>query len=162
MNLTPGYFHFADKNTKFGAVGASIGYTKYINSSLGATLDAGYYMHTEKDNNIKERSGLFNITGGIIYLPGKQTKSDFTVSTHVMVGVSRYSRKTTYNNNSFGVDRFSVHFNIGAALNRRLNHSLIIRILQADYAPTFFYDAIQQNFRISAGIVYNIPRNNDR
>jgi hypothetical protein len=158
VHITPGYLHFGDKSTKFGSIGISIGYTKYISSSIGATIDAGYYRHTDKDNNLKQTSGLFNITGGITWLPvnPSKTQSGFSVSTHVMAGISSYTQKSTYSGNSFSNNEISFHVNAGAALNWKLNQSLNIRLLQTDYAPTFFYNTTQSNFRVSAGLVYKI------
>jgi hypothetical protein len=160
LYIMPGYLHFGDKSTKFSSIGGAVGYTKYISPSVGLTLDAGYYTHTEKDNSFKETSGLLNITAGITYLPGNQLKSHsgFTVSTHAMASISSYMQKSTYAGNSYSNNDVSFHFNVGAALNMKLNQSLGIRLLQADYAPTFFYNTTQHNFRLSAGIFYYIPR----
>jgi hypothetical protein len=160
VHFTPGYLHFGDKNTKFGSIGVSIGYTKFVSSTIGATIDAGYYRHTDKDNSLKQTSGLFNVTGGITWLPvyPSKTQSGFSISAHVMAGISSYTQKTTYSGNSFTNNEVSFHVNVGAALNLKLNQSLNIRLLQADYAPTFFYNTTQHNFRTGTGIVYKIAR----
>jgi hypothetical protein len=43
---------------------------------------------------------------------------------------------------------------IGSAVDLKINKSWLVRLLQADYSQTFFYDATQHNFRLGAGVVY--------
>ena len=159
--IIPGYMGFGDKNTKFGAIGVGIGYTKTISSSVGLTIDAGYYTHTQKDNYYKETSSLLNITAGVTYLPGSanNNKKRLSFSTHVLAGISSYTQKTkSPNSNTVSTNNISFHANVGAALNLKLNRNFSIRLLQADYAPTFFFNTTQHNFRLSAGLVYKMHR----
>lgn len=158
--IIPGYYHFGDKNTKFGSIGGSVGYTKQIGTSLGVTIEGGYYLHSDKDNSYKQTSGLMHITGGITYrvTDPPTTEKGISISTHALFGVSRYTQKTNYGGNTLKDDATSLHFNIGAAVDLQLNRSWAVRLLQADYAPTFFYEATQHNYRISAGLVHRLGR----
>lgn len=158
--LIPGYLHFGDNNQKFGSFGASVGYTKYLNSSFGLGIEGGYYLHSEKDNSYKQTYGLLNITAGINYkfLSKQSTDSKIELVAHAMAGISRYSQKTTFGSNSNSTSEISFHLNLGASINYKLNDWWTVRILQADYGPTFFYDATQHNFRISAGIVRKLKK----
>jgi hypothetical protein len=156
--IIPGYIGFGDKNTKFGAIGVGIGYTKMISKSVGLTIDGGYYTHTKSENGYKDISNLLNATAGITYVPGGvSNKKGLSVSTHVLAGISNYTQKSKSPNfPTFTNSELSFHLNIGAALNLKLNKHFNIRLLQADYAPTFFYNTTQHNYRISAGVGYNI------
>jgi hypothetical protein len=156
--ITPGYLHFGDKNTSFGSIGVGAGYSKYIGSSIGITISGGYYTHTDKQGEIKETSTLMNITGGATYQVTEPSKSPagIRVSIHAQAGISRYSQKITYGGNKYSNHEISFLLKIGAALDMRLNKNWFLRLLQADYAPTFFYNTTQQNYILGAGIVYKV------
>lgn len=158
IHVTPGYLHFGDKNTSFGAYGASTGISVKIKSSWGVGIDAGYYMHTEKDNTYKETSGILTITGGVKYTGNSPAPSKLIISGHAMAGIASYSQKVTFGNNSNKNTVTSAHLNIGAALDLKLNRFWNIRLLQLSYAPTFFYETTQHNFKANAGIVYKLQK----
>lgn len=156
-HFTPGYLHFGDKNTKFGSIGVSIGGTKYLSSSLGVSIDAGYYNHTEKqDNNYTQSDGLLKVSAGVSYrLPDPfQTNEKFTVNLHGRAGISNWPQKTTFGNSSVKNSEQSLLLDFGGALNMKLNKNWSLRLPELRYMPTFFYDAMQNNFRIGAGVVY--------
>lgn len=156
--IIPGYYHFGDKYNKFGSFGGSLGYTKQLDSKLGLTIEGGYYHHSEKDNANKQSSGLMHIIGGVNYRltdPSKNEKG-VSISAHGLLGISRFSQKSTYANETFKDDATSFHFNIGTAADLQLNRNLSLRLIQADYAPTFFYQATQHNFRVSTGLVLKL------
>ena len=150
--ITPGYFHFGDKNTKFGSFGLGLGYTKFVSPSIGITIEGGYYKHTDKQDDLKQNSDLLNLTGGLTYRLGEgRGPSRISFTAHALVGISKYVQKTSFAGNSSKTDETSLHFNVGAAMNLRLSRSWTLRVMQADYAPTFFYDATQNNYRLGAG-----------
>jgi hypothetical protein len=155
--ISPGYLHFGDKQTKFGGFGVSIGGVKYIGSSLGVSIDAGYHSHTDKqDNNYKQSQGLINITGGVSYrLPDPfKTNEKFSVNLHGRAGIMNWTQKTTFNNSSSKNSEQSLLLDFGGALNMKLNKDWSLRLIELRYMPTFFYEATQNNFRIGVGIVY--------
>jgi len=117
-------------------------------------------IYTDKDNSYKQTSGLMHITGGITYrvTDPPTTEKGISISTHALFGVSRYTQKTSFGGNTLKDDATSLHFNIGAAVDLQLNRSWAVRLLQADYAPTFFYESTQHNYRISAGLVHRLGR----
>lgn len=158
--ILPGYFHFGEKNSKLGGYGVSIGGTKYIGSSLGLTLETGYYIDSEKQDDIKYSTSFLNITGGITYNFGNFStiRQRLSVNAHALGGILRCTQKITFNDESESDHSTSLLLNVGASLNMRLNKMWTWRVLQADYVPTFFNDETQHNYRISTGIVYNLQR----
>jgi len=43
---------------------------------------------------------------------------------------------------------------LGGGLDLRISKRIAVRLIQVDYTPTFFGSGRQDNFRISAGIVF--------
>ncbi|MFZ1369296.1 MAG: hypothetical protein WAR78_02875, partial [Ferruginibacter sp.] len=122
-------------------------------------IDAGYYTHSKTDNSYKDISNLLNITAGVTWLPGGvKNRKGLSVSTHAQAGISSYTQKSKFPGNTVSNNELSFHANIGAALNLNLNSNFGIRLLQADYAPTFFYNSTQHNYRLGAGVYYHIQR----
>lgn len=158
--ILPGYYHFGDKYNKFGSYGGSLGYTKQLDSKLGLTIEGGYYQHSEKDDELKKSSGLMHITGGVSYRLTGPVKEDKGISAaaHALIGISRLTQKSTFANEIFKDDATSFQFNIGGSLDLDLNRSIALRLIRADYAPTFFYHATQHNFRVSTGLVMKLGR----
>ena len=157
LHVVPGYYHFGDKNLKFGSIGVSIGASKYLGSSLGISVDGGYYNHSEKQNDYQQSEGFMHITGGINYrLPDifKPSKR-FCLTTHFRGGIANWIQKSSFMGNDFKNREQSLHFNLGGSLDMRIHQNWSIRLIQAEYAPTFFFDEMQHNYRLGAGIVYS-------
>jgi len=152
------YERFGDKEFHYGSYGFSGEYTRFITPKFGATLDAGIYFHSESQYGNKQDYQQFNITGGITYVPWEQSGPQihgFRLSTHALFGISNYTTKSTYtgstgtNSGKNTVHSFTA--NIGAALDWSIDKRFGLRLLQVDYAPTFFYKTTQNNIRISVG-----------
>lgn len=157
LHATPGYLHFGDKDTKFGTIGIDVGGTKYFGGSLGVTINGGYYTNTDKENDYKETNSLLNITAGVSYRiddPFK-TGGKFSINTHALGGISSWTQKTTFGQNSNQSTEVSPHLNVGAALDIRLNKNWSLRLPEISYAPTFFYETVQHNYKIGAGVVFS-------
>ncbi len=156
--IIPGYYHFGDKNNKFGSFGGSLGYTKQLDSKLGLTLEGGYYHHSESDNETKRNAGLMHITGGVSYriISPEKNKTGLGVSVHALLGISRWSQKSVVANETFKDDASSFQLNTGVSLDLNQDRPLYFRLLQADYAPTFFYQNTQHNWRVSTGLVWKL------
>jgi len=122
---------------------------------LGVSLEGGYYKHTDKQDNYEQKSSLYHITGGVSYQFNNLSKEgELYINSHVMLGISRLSDEVTSGTTTNHNKENSFHFNIGASLNKRINSYFLWRVLQADYAPTFYYDATQHNYRLSTGLVF--------
>jgi hypothetical protein len=157
----PAYMHFGDKDVHFSTYGLNLQYTKVVTPSIGITIDAGAFTHTEKDSIVKQTSLHLNITAGITYYPGNvfTPKSKILFSGHALFGISSWKQKTTITNyGGSSNSQQSFYMNIGASLNMRLNSKWDLRLLQADYSPTFFGKTIQNNYRVSAGLCYKFSR----
>jgi hypothetical protein len=158
--LGPSYLRFGDKDIHYSSFGFSGEYTRFVSPKLGATLDIGLYFHNESQMDYNVHFQQFNITGGLTYYPIQPYTEEHALnfSAHALAGISQFSTKYLYSSGgSTSVDKntvYSFHANIGAALDWSLN-AFNIRLLQADYTPTFFSHSIQNNFRLSIGISFN-------
>ena len=121
--LLPGYYHFGDKNQKFGSFGTSLGGTINITPKFGVSLEGGYYQHTDKQNNYEQKSGLYHITGGVSYELTK-LKGNYDLKSQVMLGISKWTDKITSGTTTNDNKQNSFHFKIGVSLNKPINPSL--------------------------------------
>src|SRR6185369_16586473 len=111
-----------------------------------------------------------NITGGIFtrrrdqyfLLGGLQFKTGNSKRVqpfaHALFGASLFRGftsdiRTTGNVYSFD-DATSFAMALGGGLDVRLSKRIDLRLIQADFAPTFFGSGRQDNFRLSVGIVF--------
>ncbi len=158
VHILPGYYHFGDKNEKFGSVGVNMGYTKYLDSKIGLSIEGGYYHHSEKDDEFKKTQGLMQITGGVSYgITGSgKDKKGISITAHALLGISRWTQKSVYVTETYKEDATSFHFNTAVSINMDKGGPFSFRLLRADYAPTFFYKNTQHNFRLSTGVVLKI------
>lgn len=153
--IGPSYVHFGDKDLHYGSFGGTGEYTRFFTPKIGATLDVGIYFHNDKQNEFTTHYQQWNITAGITYLPITTPHPRLIFSTHALFGISTYSYKFT--SSGFNSDRTTQHSftpNIGVALDWPLSKAFGIRLLQADYMPTFFSSATQNNFRLSIGATW--------
>jgi len=158
--ILPGYLHFGDNNTKFGTFGVSLGYTKSISTHLGVTIETGIHVKSEKDGDIKQTEQLIHATGGITYTAGppKGPQGGLTFNAHLMGGLMSYTQKLKYGPDEFKSNTKSFCLQAGIAFDLRLKRRFSIRLFQADYMPTFFYDMTQHNFRVGAGAVVGLGK----
>jgi len=156
----PGYLNFGEKNNKFGGIGIGVGYEKKISTGFGIGIDAGVYIKTEKQEDVKHTETLFPITGGVSYTPGKAPvpRNGLSFSSHLYAGLMIYKQRVVVSGEGIGETLNSFCLNAGASLNLNLSRLLTIRLLQADYMPTFFGDETQHNFRAGAGLVLKLGK----
>ena len=152
----PSYLHFGDKDADFGAFGGTLEYTHWTSEKFGLTLDVGYYAHTEKETNLEQKNHIFTLSAGATYIPklfGANSKLDLL--THALLGMVNYKTKLDIGvSGEDELSRGSFSFNLGAALNCYLSDKLDLRIIEADYIPTFFFSNTQNNFRLSTGLSF--------
>ena len=153
--ITPGYYHFGEKNNKLGTFGIGIGGTKYLGSSLGVTIEGGMYFHSEENQEVKETVRMSHLMGGVSYRPKTKSGSRLNFVARLLAGISEYRQTTRIPNFEDNESKYhSLVLNIGGSANLWLNRKMDLRLLQVDYMPTFFFDETQHNFRVSTGLVW--------
>ena len=154
----PGYLHFGEKNNKWGGIGIGAGYEKKISTGFGIGIDAGVYIKTEKQEDVKHTETLIPVTGGVSYTPGKTpVKNGLSFTSHLFAGVMIYKQRVVVSGEGIGKALHSFCLNAGAALNWKLNNRFSMRV-QGDYMPTFFGEETQHNFRAGAGLVLKLGK----
>ncbi len=156
--IMPGYFHYNDKYIKSGSLGISGGYNHYLNPNLGITFEGGVYFHTETKDDVKETSKYIKATGGItVPVIKQQSPKGVGVTTHLLGGILHHIHTSKIGNDQISKSSAtSPCLDLGIALNMKLNPRFAIRVLQADYMPTFFGGNMQHNFRASTGFVWRL------
>ena len=87
-----------------------------------------------------------SIVGGPVF---SHRKGSLTPFAHAMIGAIRNSRG--YLGASVGATRFTAIF--GGGLDYKIRDHIAIRIFQADYQVTPYFNQRQDNYRVSAGVV---------
>ena len=159
-------YHSADINTltidphRTGQNGVTVAYKRNLNRNVGLKLDAS--AHFKRDSQ-QLGSGQFTSKRDQYYfLGGVEFKapndSRVTPFAQALVGASLFrgfTTTTTPGGNVFTFDdATSVAMALGGGLDVRANDRISIRIIQADYAPTFFGPGRQDNIRLSFGVVF--------
>lgn len=90
-------------------------------------------------------------TYSLLFGPGLYYRSDkITPFAHFLIGTTRASAGVfglSYSKNALSAA-------VGGGIDLKLNNSFAVRVFQADYLMTRFYDERQNNLRLSAGIVF--------
>lgn len=90
---------------------------------------------------------MHNFLFGPQFTLGRGKVSPFV---HGLVGVS-HGTSSGFSDNVLG-------FAAGAGLDLKVSDRLSVRLVQADYLGTHYADEIQNNFRLSAGVVFHFGR----
>jgi opacity protein-like surface antigen len=89
-------------------------------------------------------------THSVLFGPGLSYRSDkIAPFAHFLIGTTRASA------GAFGLSysRNALSAAVGGGIDLRINNNFAVRVFQADYLMTRFYDERQNNLRLSAGIV---------
>ena len=140
--------------------GVNLAYTRYVTDNVGITADISAHFHREKQSigttELTRNRDQYYVLGGVQF---KSHKSGAVKPfAHALLGISLFRGFTSDirpSGNTFTFDdstSFAMAF--GGGLDVRLNKRIDLRIIQADYAPTFFGSGRQDNFRLSFGIVF--------
>jgi hypothetical protein len=157
--LGPAYMNIANSgvgNKGYGSFGATGEYSRYFTPHLGGTLDVGAYFHKDTEDDFSESYTQLNFTVGPTFIPFKNPRSEdkkLSGNLHALFGLSSIMVKES--SGSYGIDQESKQgFTacVGGALDYKINDKFAVR-LQADYTPTFFFKTMQNNARVSAGLV---------
>jgi len=159
-------YHSADINTltidprRTGQNGVNLAYKRNLNEHVGLKLDASAHF---KRGSQQLSGGQFSSKRDQYYLLGgvelkAASKSRVTPFAHALAGASLFRGFTTSTSAAGNVftfdDATSFAMALGGGLDVRATDRIAIRIIQADYAPTFFGSGRQDNFRLSFGIVF--------
>lgn len=136
---------------RFNTYGFNAAYTRYLTERFGLTGEFGAHFRQRGALDISKYTYL----GGITVLPfeGATTEDRATVFTHALFGAA--NNRFTFDN---GVTRVSTSdtalaMALGGGVDLKVNKNVAVRLFQAEYAPTFFGNDQQHNFRLSTGLV---------
>lgn len=160
-------FNSADINTltidprRTGQNGINLEYTRSITRHIGITADASAHFH--RDTSSTTGGGTFTrkrdqyfLLGGLQFKTGSGKRVQ--PFAHALFGASLFRGftsdiRTTGNVYTFD-DATSLAMAFGGGLDVRLSKRIDLRLIQADYVPTWFGSGRQNNFRLSVGIVF--------
>jgi hypothetical protein len=141
--------------------GVNVEYTRNLNKTVGITVD--FSGHTRRETfttgtgEFKRNRDQFNLMGGLQF----KARHDRRVIpfAHALLGAAYFRGFSAVllpsSNNYFFDDAKSLTMALGGGLDVRAGERVSIRVIQADYNPTFFGQGHQNNFRLSVGVVFN-------
>ena len=159
-------FHSADINTltidphRIGQSGVNVEYTRRITRHLGLTGDASAHFHrSTRDTGFgafSSRRDQYFLLGGVqLRAAGDKQVRPFA---HALFGASLFRGFTSDIRPAGNVftfdDATSFAMALGGGLDLHVSKRIAVRLIQVDYTPTFFGSGRQDNFRISAGIIF--------
>jgi hypothetical protein len=158
--LGPAYMNIANSgkgSMGYGSFGFTGEYSRYFTPHIGATFDVGAYFHKETQDGYTQSYTQLNFTIGPTFIPFKNPQTEdkkLSGNLFALFGLSSIMVKES--SGSYGIDQESKQgFTacIGGALDYKINDKFALRA-QVAYTPTFFFNTMQNNARISAGLVY--------
>ena len=158
-------FNSADINTltvdphRTGQSGVNLEYTRNLTKHIGLTGDASVHFHRESHNTsvstFSSKRDQYFLLGGIQFKTGNGKRVQ--PFAHALFGASLFRGFTSdlraSGNVYFFDDATSFAMAFGGGLDIRVSKRIDLRLVQADYAPTFFGPGRQNNFRLSIGII---------
>lgn len=159
-------FHSADINTltvdprRTGQNGVNLEYTRNITKHVGITGDASAHFHRDTRSTsvgtFTSKRDQYFLLGGLQFKAGNGKRMQ--PFAHALFGASLFRGFTSDIRPSGNVytidDATSFAMAFGGGLDIRVNKRIDLRLIQADYAPTFFGSGRQNNFRLSVGIIF--------
>lgn len=161
-------FNSADINTltvapgRTGQHGLNLAYTRYVTEHVGLTLDAS--AHLKRDhftfNNLdfERKRDQYHFLGGVQFKSRRPPGGRVAPFAHVLAGGALFrgfaSSRTQAGNTFLIDDAASFALAVGGGLDVRAGKHFDIRLIQADYLPTFFGSTRQDNLRLSFGVVF--------
>ena len=159
-------FNSADINTltidprRTGQNGINLEYTRNITRHIGITGDASAHFHRDTRSTtggtFTSKRDQYFLIGGLQFKPGNGKRVQ--PFAHALFGASLFRGFTsdiraTGNVYTFD-DATSFAMALGGGLDVRVSKRIDLRLIQADFAPTFFGSGRQNNFRLSLGVVF--------
>jgi len=159
-------YHSADINTltidphRTRQNGVNLAYKRNLNGYVGVKIDASAHFkrdsHPLAGGQFSRKRDQYYFLGGVEFkAPGERSVTPFA---QALVGASLFrgfTTQTTPSGNIFTFDdATSFAMAVGGGVDVRVSNRIAIRIIQANYIPTFFGSGRQDNFRLSFGIVF--------
>jgi hypothetical protein len=145
-----------------GQHGLNLAYTRYFTEHVGLTLDAS--AHLKRDNfsfnnlNFERKRDQYHFLAGVQFKARGSERGRVAPFAHVLAGGALFrgfaSSQTPAGNTYFIDDAQSFALALGGGLDVRAGRHFDIRLIQADYLPTFFGSSRQDNLRLSFGVVF--------
>ncbi|MGA9996080.1 MAG: outer membrane beta-barrel protein [Pyrinomonadaceae bacterium] len=140
--------------------GVNFEYTRNINKTVGITADFSGHIKRESFTTnaveVQHNREQYNLLGGLQFKA--RNKSRVTPFAHALFGVGLFrgfsAILTPSSNTYFFDDAKSFAMVFGGGLDIRASKRITVRVIQADYNPTFFGQGRQNNFRLSFGVVF--------
>jgi hypothetical protein len=159
-------YHSADINTltidpgRTGQNGLNLEYTRNVSRNVGLTADVSAHFKRDSQETsagvFERRRDQYYVLGGVQFKAHHQGR--VTPFARAMFGASLFrgftSDRTPAGNVFTFDDATSLALSFGGGLDVRVNDRVAIRVLQADYTPTFFGAGRQDNIRVSFGVVF--------
>lgn len=159
-------FHSADINTltidphRTSQNGVNVAYKRNLDEHWGLKFDASAHFKRASQQlgagQFTSRRDQYYFLGGLEFKA--PTASRVTPFAQVLVGASLFRGFTTNITPAGNIytfdDATSFAMALGGGLDARVNDHIAIRLIQADYAPTFFGSGRQDNIRLSFGIIF--------
>jgi opacity protein-like surface antigen len=140
--------------------GLNLEYTRNITRHIGLTGDASAHFHRENHSTgvgrFSSQRDQYFLLGGLQFKAGNE--KHVQPFAQALFGVSLFRGFTADIRPAGNVytydDATSFAMALGGGLDVRVSKRIAVRLIQLDYTPTFFGSGRQDNFRISAGIVF--------
>jgi hypothetical protein len=161
-------FNSADINTltvapeRTGQHGLNLAYTRYVTDHVGLTFDAS--AHFKRDDfafnnlNFERKRDQYHVLGGVQFKARQSESRRVAPFAHVLAGGALFrgfASSRTQTGNTFLIDdATSFALAVGGGLDVRAGKHFDLRLIQADYLPTFFGGTRQDNLRLSFGVVF--------
>jgi opacity protein-like surface antigen len=159
-------YHSADINTltvdprRNGQSGVNLEYTRNLTRRIGLTGDASAHFHRDTRSTsvstFTSKRDQYFLLGGLQFKAGSGKRMQ--PFAHALFGASLFRGFTSDIRTSGNVytidDATSFAMAFGGGLNVRVNKRIDLRLIQADYTPTYFGSGRQNNFRLSVGIIF--------
>jgi hypothetical protein len=159
-------FHSADINTltidpqRTAQHGLNLAYTRNVSRHIGLTADVSAHFKRDSQQTgtgtFERQRDQYYFLGGLQFKAGNEGR--VVPFAHALVGASLFRGFTTNRTPAGNVftfdDATSFALALGGGLDVRVSKRFWLRLIQADYAPTFFGSGRQDNFRLSVGIVF--------
>ena len=143
-----------------GLHGVNLAYTRNLNKVVGITAD--FSGHIKKESfttsagEVQHNREQYNLLGGVQFKARNQTR--VTPFAHALLGVGFFRGFSAIllpaSNTYFFDDAKSFAMVFGGGIDIRASKHISVRVIQADYNPTFFGQGRQDNFRLSFGMVF--------
>jgi hypothetical protein len=159
-------FHSADINTltidprRRGQNGVNLEYTRNVTKHIGLTADASAHFHRDSRSasggTFTSKRDQYFLLGGLQFSAGEG--KGVRPFAHALFGASLFRGFTSDIRPSGNVytfdDATSFAMAFGGGLDIRISKRIDLRLIQADYTPTFFGSGRQNNVRLSVGIIF--------